>query len=836
MALGKLGWREIRKRPGRAALTLASVVIGVAAVVSVSLTARSTKRAFDEIYKSMAGKASLEIAGPAGGTVEQSVLLTVEATPGVLAASPLVQRPIKMVVGERSVELTARGIDLKRDRAVHEFTIDKGRDFETPEDILLNAAFAKSVGVKVDDRVRLLTRSGLKPVRVVGLFSTRTTIATGQGAPLLMPVTAAQAWFKAPRQFDLIQIVVKPDADPATVAEALRSRVPKDASVRPPAARSSMAAETSLATEQALGMARAFSLLVAVFVIMNTFLISVTQRRRQFGIMRAIGATRMQIALMVFRQALLLGFGGTLLGAGAGVLAAQYLTRMMGQLYEAELPPIELTPAPFLWAFVFGMGISLLGALFPAYKAAHLSPLDAMRDVLAEEIEGVSKWFALAGVATVAVCGGIMAASILGRIGPEHAVWSGVLLLVGLVLLLPLGLAPLSRAVAALAPRWLKVESRLASRHLLIHRSRTTLTVGAVFVGVAAALGLSNTVMDNIANVKNWYKKTIIADFFVRAAAPNMSTGLAADMPDGIQPEIQAVPGVLSIDGIRLVAAEAAGQQVVLIVRGYDNPDLQAFDLVDADPEDVRQKLRAGEVVLGSVFAERAKLRPGDEVPLKTDKGEKKFRVAATTNDYQAGGLTMYMDREVARNTLDVGGMDAYVIKADHARIAEVRDNLQKVADKYGLIVQSFSDIQREIDMMIAGIDAGLWGMVVLGLLVAMFGVANTLTMTVLEQTFELGLLRVVAATRSQVRKMIFAQALILGLLALVPGAIAGLGVAYLINLATMPVIGHPVAFTLRPLLLGGGLLGGLAVMLLAAWPPAERAARLELTAALKLR
>jgi putative ABC transport system permease protein len=117
-----------------------------------------------------------------------------------------------------------------------------------------------------------------------------------------------------------------------------------------------------------------------------------------------------------------------------------------------------------------------------------------------------------------------------------------------------------------------------------------------------------------------------------------------------------------------------------------------------------------------------------------------------------------------------------------------------------------------------------------------MFGVANTLTMTVLEQTFELGLLRVVAATRSQVRKMIFAQALILGLLALVPGAIAGLGVAYLINLATMPVIGHPVAFTLRPLLLGGGLFGGLAVMLLAAWPPAERAARLELTAALKLR
>jgi putative ABC transport system permease protein len=405
------------------------------------------------------------------------------------------------------------------------------------------------------------------------------------------------------------------------------------------------------------------------------------------------------------------------------------------------------------------------------------------------------------------------------------------------VLLLPLGLEPLSRAVAALAPRWLKVESRLASRHLLIHRSRTTLTVGAVFVGVAAALGLSNTVIDNIENVKGWYRKTIIADFFVRAASPDMSTGLAADLPDGINEEIRAVPGVESIDGVRLVAAEAAGMQVVLIVRGYDNSDLQAFDLVgDVAPDAVRQKLREGEVVLGSVFAERAKLEAGEEVPLKTDDGEKRFKIAAVANDYQAGGLTLYMDREIARETLDIGGVDAFAVKADHARLDEVREDLQQLGEKYGLLIQSFSDIQREIDLMIAGVDAGLWGMVVLGLLVATFGVANTLTMTVLEQTFELGLLRVVAATRSQVRKMIFAQALIIGVLALVPGAIAGVGVAYLINLATMPVIGHPVAFTLRPMMMIGGVLAGLLVMVLAAWPPAERAARLELTAALKLR
>jgi putative ABC transport system permease protein len=124
--------------------------------------------------------------------------------------------------------------------------------------------------------------------------------------------------------------------------------------------------------------------------------------------------------------------------------------------------------------------------------------------------------------------------------------------------------------------------------------------------------------------------------------------------------------------------------------------------------------------------------------------------------------------------------------------------------------------------------------MVVLGLLVSAVGVTNTLTINVLEQTRELGLLRIVAMTQAQVRKTIFTQAVIMGLLALVPGIIAGVSVAYLINVAMMPVIGHPVQFNFHPTLLVGGLVVGLAVVALAAWFPANRAARLDLLEALR--
>jgi putative ABC transport system permease protein len=108
--------------------------------------------------------------------------------------------------------------------------------------------------------------------------------------------------------------------------------------------------------------------------------------------------------------------------------------------------------------------------------------------------------------------------------------------------------------------------------------------------------------------------------------------------------------------------------------------------------------------------------------------------------------------------------------------------------------------------------------------------------MSVLEQTFELGLLRIVAMTRDQVRKLIFSQAIMIALLALVPAVVSGAGLAYLIHLATMSVIGHPVPYVFHPYLLLAGFIGGVIVVLLSAWSPAERAARIELPATLKLR
>ena len=176
-----------------------------------------------------------------------------------------------------------------------------------------------------------------------------------------------------------------------------------------------MAEETSLSTEQGMEMARGFSLIIAVFIIANTFLITITQRRKQIGILRAIGATKLQIGIMIYAEAILMGIVGSILGCLAGVAGARLLTRAMGELYQTTLPPVALTWQPFVIAGLIGMGISFIGAALPARRARQLSPMDALRDVLPSEIEGFSHWLKRLGTAFATVGSAALAAAIFGQ-------------------------------------------------------------------------------------------------------------------------------------------------------------------------------------------------------------------------------------------------------------------------------------------------------------------------------------------------------------------------------------------------------------------------------------
>jgi len=424
--------------------------------------------------------------------------------------------------------------------------------------------------------------------------------------------------------------------------------------------------------------------------------------------------------------------------------------------------------------------------------------------------------------------------SILGWVNMMHSVWAAILMLAGFVLLMPAALKGLSSIITFFLQPFLPVEGRLARRQLLRNRSRTTLTVGVVFIAAATGIGLANSVMDNVADVRNWYNKAIVADFVVRATDPSMATGLAPDLPDGVGDFIKEVQGIKALDAARLGSIKTPVGVATLIARDHTEEGPPDLDVISGDPNSLREQFKHGEVALGSVLAQRMHLKVGDKIELDTSKGKKGFPIAAIVNDYQSGGLTIHMERAQARLELGYGGVTSYLIKAEPAKMADVRKELEEIVEANGLLLQTSADIRAKVDVMMSGVVASLWAMVVLGLLVSAVGVTNTLTINVLEQTRELGLLRIIAMTQAQVRKTVFTQAVIMALLALIPGIAAGVAVAYLINVAMMPVLGHPVEFGFHPALLAGGLAAGLAVVACAAWFPANRASKLDLLTALR--
>jgi len=856
MVLWKYSFREVVSRRGRAILTLASIVIAVATVVSVSVSTATTRRAYKEMFASVCGRASLEITRDGGRAFDDSVLADVETTPGVKLAVPMVKRDTILKAGGATT-VAIVGIDPAKDRALYDYTLVEGKGLSPGEEgVLLESSFARALGVNpndpANDRIKLFTPkkglNALQETKVRGTFTSQSAASLWLGGMIFMPLEQAQDWFTDPGQVDMIEIILDDSADERTVMEALAQVLPRGLSVGPPRSRTQVVEETLASSEHGLQLASAFSLVLAYFMILNTFLMNVGERRRQLATMRALGATRKQIARLLYGEALVMGVVGTGLGILLGLGGAYLLNRSLSSLFMlSALPPMRITATPLVLAALFGLGVSLIGVAVPARRAAKLTPLEGMSRVVHEDMEHASHRYTIAGLGISLVSGIVLAVSIAGWLPTSVAIGTSVFVLVGVVLLVPVVLGPLAWTVTrVLFPRRPAVAA-LAYRQVLRHRTRSALTVGVLFVACATGIGLGSTILDNIRDVEKWHKEELAGDFFIRGMAPSMSTGTAALLPPELGDEIRAIPGVRRVGSACIFQADAEKpsaqpeeekQGVVVIVREFPADAPLYLNLGNQDAEKVRDGLEQGGVVIGTVLAQRMGLRAGDEIAL-TAGHPHRLRIAGLTNEYLAAGLTIHLRRADAVRLYGINDIDTFIVMVGRdelsaAQLSEVRARLQALCDKSGLMLSSLTDITRMIDKMAGGIRACLWGILALGFIVAAFGVVNTLTMNMMEQTREFGLLRAVAMTRRQVRRTVLAQAAILAGVGLVPGAASGIFVAYLINLATMAALGHPVAFGFHPVLTLASLGGAFAIVLLAALIPAQRAARLNLLTALQ--
>ncbi len=828
----------MRHRPGRAVLTLLSIAIGMAAIVAVSLGTATTQQAYRRMYEELAGRAALQVTAQGGGGFEEGLAARLRQVAGVQAAVPSVQRLTVLRFRGKRVNVLMMGIDPSQDRQIRDYQLRAGRYFQSEHDqgALLGASFAAGAGIHVGDELKLMTPRGwppLKRVKVVGLLAASGVGGFNQGGVLFLPLGLAERDFVFPGRINTIDLVLKSGADARTVAAKVGKILPAGLEIHPPARRTAMAEKTLVSVRQGLRFASDFAVALAVIIIVNTLLMNISERRGQLAILRAVGATRGQIVRMLLTEGLVFGICGTVLGCLLGAGGGYLLMRGVTRLYTSLPPPITFTPFAFLLAAGLGPALAVVAAVIPALMATRISPLEAMRPPVASGDSRAPRWLTWSGLAVVVVAGGLSAAGVRGWLPIAAVVPLAVVSMVSIVLLIPWLLTPLGRAAAWLLNPWLRLEGRLAERQTRRRPVRTALTMGVLYLAVSMGIGEGTAIINNIGDVRSWFRQTMLADFVIRGSAPNPATGQTVELPLSLVDQVRKVPGVASVGTIRFLTARAAQHQVYVIVSSFSGPSL-GLDLYHASPQYVRRKLLHGEVVIGTVLAHRAGLGVGDKIAIETRQGVKKFRIAALAIDYMTGGYVVFMSRAAAKPLFHVRGVDALLIQAAPSDLSQVYAALARIARQHGVMLYSFAQLSRKLDVILAGLVGGLWGILVLSFVVAAFGIANTLSMNVIEQTRELALLRVVAMTRRQVRKMVLSQAGLIGLIGVVLGMCSGVASAYLITRSMMPLVGYPVPFVLHPILFVGCFAGAMLLVLLASWAPAERAARLDLLAALQ--
>lgn len=851
MILWKFTLREIKNRPGRATLTLLSIVIGVAAMVAVDIGTTTTHQAYQTMYEGMAGRAAFEVVAEDGSFFPDEIVNRVRQVPGVKAATPSVQKVSTLWHKDARVRLLVMGIDLTQDEAVRDYDLQEGKYFSENSkkyDALLETGFARGLGVKIGDKVKLGTSrgglsGGVKNFRIIGLLSPQGAANFNHGGVIFLPLQTAEHFFakKGLGHINMASVVLTDTADEKAVQAEIADILPAGLTVRSPMARAHFARETMQAAESGLDVAYVLMIILGLFTIFNTYLMNVGERRRQLAVLRAVGTTRKQIMRMLLLEGLAMGFAGTVLGSLLGLGGAYLLTDATSRVYSTPMPPLQINPGTFILAAFLGPGISLLAMFIPTWIASRISPLESMRFVPSSGRNRISPWYILFSLMFFLLTGSALAACVVGYLPIGLTVYAGAVFTTAFVLLVPIVLTRLTRLAAWVLYPIFRTEGKIAQRQVLRRMVRTTLTIGLLYIAVSTATNLGTNILNNVDDIRTWQAKTFQGDFIIRRMNPDLQSGQSPPMPESLGDQFRAIEGVANVESISTIntSIESADPKVgkmyvTMFVRDFKDGGELPLALKDGNPQEVRDRLAKGEVVIGTVLANRTNTGIGDKISIETGKGPKTLTVAGTATAYLAGGKMIYMQGKSARRMMDIDDVDTFILNAKPGEIDVVREQLKPICDKSGLMLHSFADLRKRLNNLMTGVIASLWGLLALGFIVGSFGIANTLTMNVLEQTRELALLRVVAMTRWQVRKTILAQAVIIGFIGLTLGVAGGVIGAYVTNLCTVPVLGYSVEFALHPSLLVICFVTGMVVIILAAWLPAERAARLNLLIALQ--
>ena len=840
-----LTFKSLRANKVRALLTSLAVLLGVAFMAGTFVLTDTIRSSYDHlsanVYRSTdAVVRSSRVSNPKNGdakvrgTISASTLTTVRGVPGVKVAEPQ-ELGIAVIVGH-----DGKLLDANRNRAVpialgwqsspalNPMEIVSGHAPVAPNEIVIDRASADKGHFAVGEAVHVVSPVGSRVYRIAGIATYGgADSAAGAQVVAFTPETAAQV-IGTPGRDSAIEVVAAPGYSQQRLVANLR------AALHDPGTEVITGAQAAKEAKQDAGASLKFvnmflmtfaivALVVGSFVIYNTFTITVAQRTRETALLRAIGAKRRQVMRSIRLEALLIGAFASSAGVVLGVGLANGLRSIMSA-FGVELPsgPSVVLPRTVLVSMLTGIVVTVVAAWLPARRAAKVAPIEALRDTAVDASAHSKRRFAI-GV-LVSAAGGVLIAQGLSGAGAQAVGLGALGVFVGVAMLGPAIARRFSQTVGWPLSRARGMAGTLARENAMRNPRRTSATSSALMIGIALVAFITVFAASAKASVATSVDKAMKTDWIVTT-----QFGMGGLSPSVAQ-QLAALPQTSGVTALRYFDAKV----------GTTTTSASAVDPARV-AQSVRLDVRSGSMAgLGAhgvaVRAEVAKkkgLHFGDTVTMFfPETGNQSFRVVAVYGTNQPIG-----DYAISMQAFDASiashvDNDVVVSAAPGVSKAQARQAIEHVLKGYPtaeLMTKSefkgymASQIDKMLDLV--------YVLLAMALVIALVGIANTLALSVHERTREIGLLRAIGMSRSQVRSTVRWESVLITLLGTVLGTTIGLAFAWTLVRALVNQGFNTFALPVQQLVVM--VLVAAVAAIVAAAVPARRAARLDVLQAI---
>jgi putative ABC transport system permease protein len=836
MALTSLAWRSLTARRLRSALTILGIALGVGVLFASLATNAGIERSIDRTVRDLVGRADLRIAAFQERGLSEDTVSAIRSTPGVSVAVPEIEQRLYLNVGTGSTgqlppPVTIVGIDPLLDGQVHDLPIVQGVNLSRRDEAgaVISDRLARDDGYELGSPITIQRTGQPEEFRVVGIMAGDGPATGAVGRTVVLPIDAV--W----RLFELdgvsrVDVRLSEGVSASAVEAELGNRLTNEPYVLSSPRDLAASLRASTAEFQATtALIAAVALFAGAFLIFNTLSMTVSERIREVGLLRAAGATRRQVMGFILTGAAVLGVVGSGLGLAAGLALAAFIATYVRQVASVPLDRLETPAFAFFVAGLVGIVVTVAAAFEPAWRAGRIPPVEALR-LRAEPGRGQGarlRW--LVGVfAAVAVIGLL----VWPRGAGAEAVFRALAvygLLLGVTLLSPFILRPLGRLAGIPYAIFLRFEERLARGALVRDRSRTALTVGALTVGLAMIVAIGAVGQNARQAAGSWLASVIPGDEILTSIRPiALDEEVVADLEagEGVERLTPIATFDLAYEGMRLDGAAVRGENLLADGR---------LTFVEGSRRSLTELDAGGSAILPVSQADRLGLHVGDTMDFAVGEGEvTSLRVGGIVERTLPGraGETVLVGWSDATESFGVAGADFFAVRFSTGAGPRAKQGVDELAQLNALEPSTLDRVQGAIADALDRVFSLFDALALVAVLVAALGIVNTLTMNVVERVREIGVLRAIGMTRRQVGRMVVVEAGILGLIGAVLGIATGLAAGAVMVTLAGGELELPSQLALPAV--ATCLVLGVAVSMLAAYYPARLAGRLSIVRAVQ--